>query len=88
MVDLTWTQKISEPGTYWYVDVDYTTPIQIEVDERKVIHLDGDAYSIEDLIREEGHFYGPINIDVPEVTEDILKRFEAKREEIMELVAE
>ena len=83
MVDLAWTQEISEPGTYWYIDVDYTVPVQVEVDEIGVVNLDGDAFSTEDLIREIGHFYGPLNIEIPEIPESILEQFKTKRKEIM-----
>jgi len=83
LVELTWTQEISEPGTYWYVDIDYTTPVQVEIDDRNVVHLDGDVYTTDELIQEAGHFYGPINIEIPKISESVIECLDTRREEIM-----
>lgn len=83
MVELTWTQEISEPGTYWYVDVDYTTPVQIEVEEDYMISLDGSTYTLDELLAEAGHFAGPINIELPIVPDEVIARLDEKRELII-----
>ena len=76
MVELTWTEQPSGDGLYWYIDMDYVFPVQVEVEDG-IVTLDATDYTVEELVQEGSHYAGPIvPITAPTVPEEIRTKLE------------
>lgn len=70
-----WLELPSQNGYFWYIDADYREPMLALVSgtetSKIIVDVDGFDHQFDDIKEDGPRFYGPINLDAPDVPDAI-----------------
>lgn len=73
-----WLESPTGDGMYWYLDADFHIPERCEVtnfggaEENVTVTIDGYNHVLGHLREDTPYFYGPVDMDPPEVSDELL----------------